>query len=198
MRIKVGTILTTIIIIIIIMTVGFLSLPVTPNKAFGISIDMQQTLSNGLSSITQSSTQTITCTSGITASGSCSQFTQNLNSGDVVSSTIASDIAAGLIGLSNIANGLSSITQSSAQTSSINSGASTTNSANQLVINSNQAHTVSSTILSDQIPVVGGTSASAISTSSITQSNTQTSSINSGASTNSANQLVINSNQAHT
>jgi hypothetical protein len=144
MRIKVGTILTT-IIIIIIMTVGFLSLPVTPNKAFGISIDMQQTLSNGLSSITQSSAQTITCTSGITASGSCSQFTQNLNSGDVVSSTIASDIAAGLIGLSNIANGLSSITQSSAQTSSINSGASTTNSANQLVINSNQGHTVSST-----------------------------------------------------
>src|SRR5919199_5935068 len=163
MRIKVATILTT----IIIMTVGLLSLPVTPNKAFGISIDMQQTLSNGLSSITQSSTQTITCTSGIAATGSCSQFTQNLNSGDVVSSTIASDIAAGLIGLSNIANGLSSITQSSAQTLSAVSGTSTTNSANQLVINSNQGHAVYSTIVSDPIHGVGRTSA--ISTSSITK-----------------------------
>src|SRR5919199_257631 len=186
MRIKVATILTT----IIIMTVGLLSLPVTPNKAFGISIDMQQTLSNGLSSITQSSTQTITCTSGIAATGSCSQFTQNFKSGDVVSSTILSDQIPVVGGTSASAISTSSITQSNTQTSSINSGASTTNSANQLVINSNQGHTVSSTILSDQIPVGGGTSASAISPSSITQSNTQTSSINSGASTtNSANQL---------
>jgi hypothetical protein len=140
MRIKLATTVAT----IVIMAIGFLSLTVTANKAFAISTDLQQTVSNGLSSVTQSSTQTITCTSGITASGSCSQFTQNLNSGNVVSSTIASDLAAGLIGLSNIANGLSSVTQSSTQILSAVSGTSTTNSANQLVINSNQGHAVSS------------------------------------------------------
>lgn len=140
MRIKLATILAT----IIIMAVEFLSLTVTANKAFAISINLQQTVSNGPSSVTQSSTQTITCTSGITASGSCSQFTQNLNSGNVVSATIASDLATGLIGLSNIANGLTSITQSSTQTLSAVSDTSTSNSANQLVINPNQGYAVSS------------------------------------------------------
>ena len=141
MRIKLATTVAT----IVIMAIGFLSLTVTANKAFAISTDLQQTVSNGLSSVTQSSTQILSAVSGTSTTNSANQLVINSNQGHTVSSTILSDQIPVVGGTSASAISTSSITQSNTQTSSINSGASTTNSANQLVINSNQGHTVSST-----------------------------------------------------
>ena len=134
------------ILVTIITAAGFLVFAIAANVAFAASIDIQQTFSNGLSSIIQSNTQTSSVPSGTSTSTSSNQLVVDSNNqGHAVSSSIVSDPAAGLIGLSNIANGLSSITQSSTQVSSVPSGTSITTSSNQLVVDpNNQGHAVSS------------------------------------------------------
>jgi hypothetical protein len=164
MRVKVLLIIATIIV------AGILALAVTANAAFATSIELQQTISNGASSVTQSSTQTSSGLPGTQTSSSHNQLVVGPNQGNTVSAASGSDLAAGLLGLSNIANianGASSVTQSSTQTSSGLPGTQTSSSHNQLVVGPNQGNTVSAASGSD--PKGGGYGAS----SGISQSNTQ-------------------------
>jgi hypothetical protein len=186
MRVKVLLIIATIIV------AGILALAVTTNAAFATSIELQQTFSNGASSITQSSTQTSSGLPGTQTSSSRNQLVVGTNQGNTVSTASGSDLAAGLVGLSNIANianGASSITQSSTQTSSGLPGTQTSSSRNQLVVGTNQGNTVSTASGSD--PNGGGSGAS----SGISQSNTQRAFCLAGTSNSgSCNQIAANFN----
>jgi hypothetical protein len=189
MRVKVLLIIATII------AVGILAMAITAKAAFATSIELQQTISNGDSSTTQSSTQTSSGLPGTqTSSSSHNQLVVGPNQGNTVSTASGSDLAAGLIGLSNIANianGASSTTQSSTQTSSGLPGTQTSSSShNQLVVGSNQGNTVSTASGSD--PNGGGSSGA---TSGISQSNVQNAFCIAGTSNSgSCNQFAANFN----
>jgi hypothetical protein len=192
MRVKVLLITATII------AAEFLALAIAANSVFATSIEIKQTISNGDSSMTQSSTQTSSGLPGTHSSiSSHNQLVVGSNPGNTVSTASASDSAAGLIGLSNIANianianGDSSMTQSSTQTSSGLPGThSSISSHNQLVVGSNPGNTVSTASASG--PSGGGSFGA---TSEISQSNVQNAFCIDGTSNSgSCNQAAANIN----
>ena len=130
MRVKVLLIIATIIV------AGILALAVTTNAAFATPIELQQTFSNGASSITQSSTQTSSGLPGTQTSSSRNQLVV----GTTVSTASGSDPNGGGSGAS------SGISQSNTQRAFCLAGTSNSGSCNQIAANFNSGNAISAAI----------------------------------------------------
>jgi hypothetical protein len=134
MRVKVLLIIATIIV------AGILALAVTANAAFATSIELQQTISNGASSVTQSSTQTSSGLPGTQTSSSHNQLVVGPNQGNTVSAASGSDPKGGGYGAS------SGISQSNTQSTFCLAITSNSDSCNQIAANFNFGNAISTAI----------------------------------------------------
>jgi len=132
-----------------VIAAGFLVVATTSNAAFA-----QTTSANAASSISQSNTQSATCTAGTSNSFSCNQLAVNFNKGNAVSAAQAytggSDpsTSTSTSDPSTSATASSSISQSNSQTATCTAGTFNFASCNQKAFNINFGNAVSAAIAS--------------------------------------------------
>jgi hypothetical protein len=139
MRVKASKLL----IMATIIAAGFLALSIAANSSFATSIELQQTIASGASSMTQSSTQTSSGLPRTQTSSSHNQLVVGSNPGNTASTASGSDPSGG--GSSGATSGIS---QSNVQNAFCIAGTSNSGSCNQAASNFNFGNAVSAAIAS--------------------------------------------------